>query len=120
MNSEVNENLFIGYIKLKPKYVNLKAWSKETYKLIKEHSAYLNKLGEDGILLFAGRTKLDPEDENLFGIMVFKAPSSEKAKELVSKDPAVSNQIQKIDVFPFSLGIQYFQNIASEEKVNKP
>ena len=106
-----NEDLFICYIKLRPKYVNLKNWSTETHKIIEQHSNFLHSLGQNGTLVFAGRTKLSLDDKNLFGVAVLKVRSLELAKRIVANDPAVLNKIQDISVFPFSIGIKYFQNL---------
>lgn len=106
-----NEDLFICHIKLASKYMDMKNWTSETHKIIEQHADFLHHLGQNGTLIFAGRTKLDPNDRKLFGIAVLKVPSLELAQKIVSDDPAVINEIQEVSVFPFSLGIKYFQNL---------
>lgn len=108
---ESNENLFVYHLALTPEYNNPEKWTADTYKIIQEHSEFIDSLGRNGILIFAGRTKLNPGDENLFGIAVIKAPSIEMAKKIMRNDPAVLNNIQMASIFPFSLGIRYFENL---------
>ncbi len=106
-----NKDLFIYHLKLTPKYNIPENWTDETFKVIEEHAKFIDALGRMGILVFAGRTKLEPGDENLFGLAVIQAPSLEKAKEIMAGDPAVAQHIQTASIFPFSMGIQYFENL---------
>jgi len=106
-----NENLFIYHLKLTPTYDNPEKWTDETYNVIKVHAEFLDSLGREGILVFAGRTTFNPGDKNLFGIAVIKAPSLEMAKKIMANDPAVLNNIQMASIFPFSIGIRHFENL---------
>ncbi|UCH66198.1 MAG: hypothetical protein JSW63_03440 [Ignavibacterium sp.] len=108
-----NKDLFIYHLKLTTEYNNPANWTDATYKVIQEHSEFIDSLGGNGILIFAGRTELKPGDDNLFGIAVIKASSLETAKDIMASDPAVLNKIQKASIFPFSLGIRYFENLES-------
>ncbi|MDN5215091.1 YciI family protein [Fulvivirgaceae bacterium BMA12] len=110
-NTNSNQDLFIYHLKLSDEYNDMAKWTDSTYKVIQEHSEFIDGLGRDGILIFAGRTKLNPGDDNLFGIALIKSTSIEEAKEIMAKDPAVINNIQVSSIFPFSLGIQYFENL---------
>ncbi len=105
------ENLFIYHLKLTSKYHDLANWTAETQAIIQEHAQFLDDLGKQGILVFAGRTKLNPGDENLFGIAIIKAANIELAKKTMAKDPAVVHKIQKATIFPFSMGIRYLNNL---------
>ena len=108
-----NKDLFIYHLKLTTEYNNPANWTDATYKVIQEHSEFIDSLGHNGILIFAGRTKLNPGDDNLFGIAVIKASLLETAKKIMASDPAVLNKIQKASIFPFSLGIRHFENLES-------
>ncbi len=110
-NTNGNQDLFIYYLKLADEYNDPAKWTDSTYKIIQEHSEFIDDLGRKGTLIFAGRTKLDPGDDNLFGIALIKSNSIEEAKVIMAKDPAVINNIQVSSIFPFSLGIQYFENL---------
>lgn len=105
------DDLFIYYLKLSEEYNNPEKWNDSTYKLIHQHSEFIEDLGRQGILIFAGRTNYDPGHENLFGIAVIKASSIEKAREIMAKDPAVIHKIQVSSIYPFKMGIRYFENI---------
>lgn len=111
MEKSSTNSFFIYYLKLTEKYNNPQEWSDETFQIIQTHSDFIDSLGKKGILIFAGRTLFDPGNQNLFGIAVIKAESLEKAKEIMAPDPAVINGIQAASIFPFSLGIQYFENV---------
>ncbi|MEP1096354.1 MAG: YciI family protein [Cyclobacteriaceae bacterium] len=106
-----NQELFIYHLVLTPEYENPEKWTEETYATIQEHSTFLEDLGKTGILVFAGRTKLNPGDENLFGIAVIRASSLEDAQKIMAQDPAVINSIQKASIYPFSMGIRHFANL---------
>lgn len=106
-----NEDLFINYLSLSPKYQEIHNWTEQTHQLIQQHSDYLNELGKQGTLVFAGRTLLNPGDENLFGIALIKAASLEEAQQIFAKDPAITHQIQEALILPFSMGIRHLYNI---------
>ncbi len=101
---------FIARFTLVEEFKYEKNWTQHTWQCIEDHANYLSQLGERGILLCAGRTLVDMDSEDLFGIAIVQSTSLETAKELFKKDPAVTNEIQTVSVFPFSLGIQYFDN----------
>lgn len=106
--SDVSHEFFIYHLKLTPKYRNLGAWNEGTENIINRHSAFLDSLGLQGTLLLAGRTKLAPGDDNLFGIAIIKAASLDDAQVILAGDPAVVNGIQQATIFPFSMGIRHF------------
>ena len=103
--------LFIYHLTLTPHYKKEENWTETTFKTIQEHANFLDNLGKNGILVFAGRTALSFEHPDLFGIAVIKADTLETAKALLKGDPAVMNGIQQATIFPFSMGIRYFDNI---------
>ncbi|WP_298759668.1 YciI family protein [uncultured Psychroserpens sp.] len=104
-------NLFINYLTLTDKYKDPDNWTQEVKQVIEAHGEFLNSLGNKGTLIFAGRTVLNPEDENLFGITVIKATTIDEAKQLFKNDPAIKANVQQSVVLPFSLGIQFFTNL---------
>ncbi len=108
---KTSEQIFCYYLKLTKAYEDPARWTDETEKAIQKHAQWLDDLGKQGILLFAGRTLLQPGDEHLFGIAIFKAPDISKAKALMAADPAVVAGIQKAQVFPYLIAIQHFENI---------
>lgn len=113
-NSQNKQTLFLYRLTLSPEYSNPEKWTKETWQTIEVHSQFLSRLGKDGRLVFAGRTLFEPGNKNLFGIAVIVSESLDEAKELISNDPAVTAGIQRAEIFPFSMGIKYFENIAPE------
>ena len=107
----MKQELFIARFKLTKFYKNSENWKDYTYMDIDQHGNYLRNLGKEGKLLFAGRTLMDTDDEDLFGIAVFISSSFEEANEIFKNDPAIKKSIQEVNIFPFSLGIQYFENL---------
>jgi len=103
--------LFIARFKLTNFYKNPQNWGDNTYLIIEQHANHLKDLGSKGSLLFAGRTLMDVDDDDLFGIAVFISSSLEEANEIFKNDPAIKESIQEVNIFPFSLGIQYFENL---------
>lgn len=109
-SKEVNNELFIYHLTLTNDYNDPAKWTEETMTVINAHGDFLIELGKKGILGFAGRTKFEPGHENLFGIAVIRASSLEEAKEIMSADPAVKENIQQAQIFPFSMGIRFLDN----------
>ena len=109
MNNE--ENYFIYRLRLSPKYQNGKNWTNSTQETIQEHVNFLNELGNQGKLIFAGRTDLDLGNENQFGIALILAHSQKEAEEMMAKDPGVEAGIHLSEVYPFRLAISHFKNI---------
>ena len=104
------ENLFIYHLTLTDTYNDPTNWNEQVMVIIQQHAAFLNDLGEQGILGFAGRTMFNPGDEHLFGIAVIKAESIDEAKRIMKNDPAVKHNIQRAQIFPFSMGIRFLDN----------
>jgi uncharacterized protein YciI len=88
----------------------------ELKKLINSHAQYLDQLGNDGILVFAGRTKLEPFDPKNYGVVVIKALNAKEVETIQDKDPAVKAGLHTWEVLPFSMGIRHFNNLSSEKK----
>ena len=107
----MDTKLFINYLTLNEPYKNPENWTDDTHQTIAAHGTFLNDLGKQGILVFAGRSLVDFDSENLFGIAVIKASSIDDAKHILKQDPALIANIQQSVILPFSMGIQYFNNI---------
>lgn len=103
-------NTFICFIELNEKFANPSGWTEETKEIISAHSNFMDKLGEDGNLIFAGRTDSVQDDNDLIGVVLFKADSIEEARAIMSRDPGVLNLIQKSRVFPFIRAKNYIEN----------
>lgn len=105
------ETLFIYYLTLEPHYQDQANWTEEATQIIQAHARFLDNLGKEGVLVFAGRTLFDPGDPDLFGIAVIKAESLEAAQTIMAGDPAVQQKIQRAVLHPFSMGIRHLQNL---------
>ena len=107
----MEKSLFIARYQLEETYKTTVNWDDNIQNYIAKHAEYLNELGQKGSLIFAGRTLLEVDDKDLFGIALFNYSSKEELTKILEKDIAVIQGIQKVEVFPFSMGIQFFKNI---------
>ena len=103
--------LFCYYLKLNDAYKNPTSWTEEVQQTLQRHAIWMDNLGKEGKLIFAGRTLVGLEDENLFGIAVVKAKDFEEATKMMSVDPAVVAGIQRSQVFPYSMAIRHPENL---------
>ncbi len=99
--------LFLYCLTLEDLYHAVENWTDETHTTVERHAAFLDDLGKQGRLAFAGRTQYDPGHPDLFGIAVIRAPSLEAAQELMADDPSVVGGVQRATIHPFSMGIRH-------------
>ena len=66
-------------------------------QIVSDHFSYLKDLMEKGIVVLAGRTQ--NTDYSSFGIIIFKAESEARAKEIVRNDPAVKNNVMRAELY---------------------
>ncbi|WIO74374.1 YciI family protein [Porticoccaceae bacterium LTM1] len=66
---------------------------------LERHFEYLQNLAEQGIALHVGRST--NEDENIFGLVIFRAESVGDAQKIMNTDPAIKEGIMTGDVFPY-------------------
>jgi uncharacterized protein YciI len=70
---------------------------------VSEHFQYLKALLEGGQLILAGRTlNTDPLS---FGIVILRAESDDAARQIMEKDPAVSNGVMHAELYPFRVAL---------------
>lgn len=105
------DSLFLYRLTLSEHYQKSENWTEDTWRTIQIHADFLDSLGREGILIFAGRTLRPPGHPQLFGIAVFYAPTRKDAEWLMQRDPAVVAGIQRMEVIPFSMGIRHFKNV---------
>ncbi|MGE5805897.1 MAG: YciI family protein [Ignavibacteria bacterium] len=103
--------LFIYKLTLTEEYRNPAKWTDAAFIIVDDHAEFFNELGNQGLLIFAGRTILDPDDKDLFGIAVIQAETLEEARRIMAPDPVIKNKIMKCAIFPFSMKIRYFNNL---------
>jgi len=113
------ESLFICKITLTEK-CHKEGLPKDFLEVIDKHGKYLDELGKQGKLIFAGRTKIEPvTDKSNYGLVLFKASSLEHIRRLQDADPAVQAGVQQWEFFPFSMGIRYLHNLDILHPVSK-
>ncbi len=106
--------LFLYRLHLNEHYQDQSNWTDEAKKALGEHAAFLDDLGRDGLLAFAGRTQYGFDHPELIGISVIRAESLEAAQDLMAADPAVAYGTHRGTVHPFSMAIQHLERFARE------
>ena len=72
-------------------------------EVLDHHVKYLAGLTEAGIVYAAGRTATN--DENTFGIVLFKADDRGFAMQIMNADPAVQHGVMEATLLPFRLAM---------------
>lgn len=111
-----SDALFLYKLELTDRYRDPTNWDVAATAIVEQHKTFLDDLGKQGILVFAGRTLFNPGDKDLFSIAVIIAPDLETAQQIMATDPAVVNNIQQATMLPFSIGTRYFKNLNGKEK----
>ncbi len=71
--------------------------------ILLDHVAYLEQLSEKNVVLLAGRTQTT--DDSTFGIVILKADSESKARDIMNNDPAVNGGVMSAELFPYKISI---------------
>ncbi len=69
---------------------------REELEVFAEHGAWLERLYDEGRLLFAGRCWDGP-----FGLVVLEATDEADARRLMESDPSVRAGVQSAELYPF-------------------
>ena len=75
----------------------------EELQAVHAHFHYLKDLTEKGTVLHAGRTH--PNGDKTFGIVILKAGSESDARDIMSDDPAVKNEIMTAELSPYRVAL---------------
>lgn len=74
-------------------------FTEDELRAIAAHSAYLEKLSREGVVLFYGRTLTTSIDT--FGIVLFTAGSETGARAIMDNDPGVKAGVHIAVLYPF-------------------
>ena len=77
--------------------------TEEESRIIGDHFNYLQDLHKKGVVKLAGRTLT--EDSSSFGIVIFYAKSEQEAIKITKGDPAITKDVMKYELFPFSIAL---------------
>ncbi len=72
--------------------------------VVAEHSAYLQGLNAQGVIILVGRTLTT--DENTMGLTIFRAESEDAARQIMNGDPAVKKGVMSATLYPFKVALQ--------------
>lgn len=109
-----DDPLFLYHLVLNEPYHEPAAWSEDDRATIRRHAEFLDGLGRNGRLAFAGRTLYEPGHPDLFGIAVIRAPSLEAAEDMMAEDPSVIGGIQRASLHPYSMAIHHLSRFERE------
>ena len=73
-------------------------------EVLTRHFNHLSELAARGVVEIAGRT--DTNDEQTFGIVIYRADSEEEALRIMQSDPAVMEGLMITELYPFRLSIR--------------
>ena len=71
--------------------------------IVGQHFAYLQENLKAGISILMGRSQNN--DENTFGIVIFRASSEEKAQKFMENDPAIKNGVMRAELYPYRIAL---------------
>lgn len=91
-------------LKLVPRLLEEKNWTKEDEQLVGAHFKRLKGLHAKGKVVFAGRT-LNSEPSQ-FGIVVLQVDTEEEARQIMQADDAVKGGIMTAELFPFGVALK--------------
>lgn len=80
----------------------------EEGEIVARHVAYLKELAERGVVVMAGRTigQVDEQDvANPYGIIIVQAHLEEHARAVMENDPAVKEGVMTAELTPFRLAL---------------
>ena len=95
---------FVYVLKLTPRLLDEKNWTKQDEQIVGRHFRRLQQLHREGRVLLAGRT-LNESDPSQFGVVIFEAASEEEARALMEADDAVKEKIMTAQLFPFRVAL---------------
>lgn len=101
---EEKRKQFVYVLKLVPRLLDEKAWTKQDGEIVGRHFRRLQRLHKEGRVILAGRT-LNESDPSQFGVVIFEADSEEDARHFMSEDDAVKEKIMTAQLFPFSVAL---------------
>ena len=101
---EDKKKQFIYVLKLIPRLLDEKNWTKEDGEIVGRHFRRLQQLHKEGKVILAGRT-LNESDPSQFGVVIIEANSEAEARQMMEEDTAVKEKIMTAQLFPFSVAL---------------
>ena len=96
---------FIYVLKLIPRLLEEKNWTKEDGEIVGRHFRRLQQLHKEGRVILAGRT-LNESEPSQFGVVIIVAESEAEARKMMEEDDAVKEKIMTAELFPFSVALK--------------
>ena len=96
---------FVYVLKLIPRLLNEKNWTKQDIEIAGRHFRRLQQLNKDGVVILAGRT-LPDSNPSQFGVVIFEATNEEEARKIMEDDDAVKEKIMTAQLYPFAVALK--------------
>jgi uncharacterized protein len=103
---------YIYTLRLIPKFWDMTKWTEAESQIVNEHFVRLQEMQKTGSLILAGKT--DREDEQGFGVVIFKAKSDAEAEEIMQNDPCVKKEIMTAILNKYLVALISENNIQNE------
>ena len=100
---------------IRPKRVDMltKGPTPDEASVLSQHTAYLSKLTEQGVVLLAGRTQ--NADDSSFGIVILQADSFDSAKAIMENDPVVRDGVMRSELYPYKIAFMGKSESAADD-----
>jgi uncharacterized protein YciI len=95
---------FVYVLRVAPTMHDEKSWSDADNRAVGAHFARLQKAAKSGQVIMAGRTT-EPLDKT-FGLVIFKAESTQAAEKFMNEDPAVVAKLMTATLHPYAIALQ--------------
>ena len=92
---------FVIVLRLNPKYQDDKNWTEADNQAVSRHFQKLQKLQQEGKLVFAGRTTV----KESMGIVILEVETEAEAKQVMENDDAVKAEIMSAEILPFQTAL---------------
>lgn len=96
---------FIYRIQLAEKYRQEANRDSAFAQTVGEHFNYLKNLCDQGVVWMAGRTDVELESLDNFGICIFQVEDEKEALRFTENDPAVQKSVMEFKIYPFSIAL---------------
>jgi uncharacterized protein YciI len=110
MAAEVMPQWLIVLSLARPELQDPKAWTDGDRAAVDAHFTKLQKMTEEGRVIFFGRTQDTAADGRLVpdttGLIVFEAPDRAAAERILRDDPAIKAGVMRGKVFSYQIALQ--------------
>lgn len=104
-STKIKPKEWLGVLTLSEKYKDEKNWTENDQAIVGEHFQRLIKYKNEGVVILAGRTQTELNNNDGMGLVIFYAKDEKEALQFMSDDPAVKNKIMQTKVLPYGIAL---------------